>query len=67
MRSETSGALHVRLGVFFLLRSLAIYRVVAGMGGGGGGVHLSPSSKLMIFMTIVMPWKNIEGRNVRTV
>ena len=26
--------------------------------GGGGGVQLNPPSKLMIFMTIVIPWKN---------
>ena len=37
-----------------------LVKSVAGGGGGGGvqGVQLNPPSKLMIFMTIVVPWKN---------
>ena len=63
----------MRLSPFVLILSMILYaKFYVGCAGpypggrGGGGVQLNPPSKLMIFMTIVMPLK-IEGRNVRTV
>ena len=52
----------------FLKENIAILMHFQGriQGGGVQGVQLNPPSKLMIFMTIVMPLKN-KGRNVRTV
>ena len=61
MHAPGSWFVHSRLGGYY-----AWYYLQGRSQEGVQGVQLNPPSKLMIFMTIVMPWK-IEGRNVRTV